>query len=64
MSDKKDLKIVMMNVFSNVGKDVITQPVPMLQIPSLEAWGILTVYVLLALGIGWGIFCTKTRFTL
>ncbi len=54
----------MMNVFSNVGKNVITQPVPMLQIPSLEAWGILTVYVLLALGIGWGIFCTKTRFTL
>ncbi|MEY8443833.1 hypothetical protein AALA52_06210 [Lactococcus ileimucosae] len=61
---KYDFKNGMMNVFSSVGKDVITQPVPMLQIPSLEAWGILTVYVLLALGIGWGIFCTKTRFTL
>lgn len=55
---------LMMNVFSSVGKDVITQPVPLLQIPFLEAWGILIVHVLLALGIGWGIFYKKTRFTL
>ncbi|WP_251422751.1 MULTISPECIES: hypothetical protein [Lactococcus] len=61
---KYDFKNGMMNVFSNVGKDVITQPVPLLQIPFLEAWGILIVHVLLALGIGWGIFYKKTRFTL